>query len=352
MNNMCSYFFDIEKRIGLKELSRADLGTSSTSNQTHIGLYNDVLQFLGDNVVTTAMLVYGDYCQMLDCYFDRIENPNGTYRSPKIRIGNKNDDSIVSKIREFALTDVNANWYLVWSGLENKDLVFWLINSKSHDFDVIKDLAGSKTHIITDEDKVYARIKNIMVSKINQSSINIQKEIEIISQTLVQCKKYKPFDLEKAKRNMAIVGKRGEELVNQYLEQLLHLHKVDSFEWMNKSRESGLPYDFILNQKQYIDVKSTRFDFSQDIVFSNQEIDFVKQQKSEFDYSVYRVFDITEANANLKICTQCMTYMEQLYKDVQTFNEAIIQNKTRLLGLNIAISPTDCFRNIADTINL
>ena len=127
---------------------------------------------------------------------------------------------------------------------------------------------------------------------------------------------------------------------------------MDSFEWMNKSRESGLPYDFILNQKQYIDVKSTRFDFSQDIVFSNQEIDFVKQQKSEFDYSVYRVFDITEANANLKICTQCMTYMEQLYKDVQTFNEAIIQNKTRLLGLNIAISPTDCFRNIADTINL
>ena len=349
---MFSFFFDIEKRIGLKVLSNADLGTSGTSNQTHIGLYNDVLQFLGDNVVTTAMLVYGDYCQMLDCYFDRIENPNGTYRSPKIRIGNKNDDSIVSKIREFALTDVNANWYLVWSGLENKDLVFWLINSKSHDFDVIKDLAGSKTHIITDEDKVYARIKNIMVSKINQSSINIQKEIEIISQTLVQCKKYKPFDLEKAKRNMAIVGKRGEELVNQYLEQLLHLHKVDSFEWMNKSRESGLPYDFILNQKQYIDVKSTRFDFSQDIVFSNQEIDFVKQQKSEFDYSVYRVFDITEANANLKICTQCMTYMEQLYKDVQTFNEAIIQNKTRLLGLNIAISPTDCFRNIADTINL
>lgn len=352
MNDMFFFFFDIEKRIGLKELSSADLGTSGTSNQTHIGLYNDVLQFLSDNVVTTAMLVYGDYCQMLDCYFDRIENPDGTYRSPKIRIGKNTEDSVVSKIREFAMTDVNANWYLVWSGLENKDLVFWLINSKSTDFSVIKDLVDSKTHIITDEDKSYASLKNIMVNKINQSSVNIQKEIEIISQTGTQSKKYKPFDLDKAKKNMALVGKRGEELVNEYLERLKNLHIVDSFEWVNKSRESGLPYDFILNQKQYIDVKSTRFDFTQDIVFSNQEIDFVKQQKSEFDYSVYRVFDITEANANLKICTQCMPYMEQLYKSVQTFNEAIIQNKTRLLGLNIAISPTDCFGSIQNTIKL
>lgn len=135
---MFFFFFDIEKRIGLKKLSSADLGTKGTSNQTHIGLYKDVFQFLGDNVVTTAMLVYGDYCQMLDCYFDRIENPDGSHRSPKIRMGKKKEDSVASKIREFALTDVNADWYLVWSGLENKDLVFWLINSKSVDFNVMK----------------------------------------------------------------------------------------------------------------------------------------------------------------------------------------------------------------------
>lgn len=213
---MFFFFFDIEKRIGLKKLSSADLGTKGTSNQTHIGLYKDVFQFLGDNVVTTAMLVYGDYCQMLDCYFDRIENPDGSHRSPKIRMGKKKEDSVASKIREFALTDTNADWYLVWSGLENKDLVFWLINSKSNNFNVIKDLVGSKTRVITDEDKTYASLKNIMVNKINQSSVNIQKEIEIISQTGEQSKKYKSFDLEKAKRNMALVGKRGEELVNEY----------------------------------------------------------------------------------------------------------------------------------------
>ena len=346
------FFFDIEKRIGLKKLSNADLGTSDTSRQTHIGLYNDVLQFLGDNVVTTAMLVYGDYCQMLDCYFDRIENPDGTYRSPKIRIGSKTEDSIVSKIREFALTDTSVEWYMLWSGLENKDLVFWLINSKSNDYNFIKDLVGSKTHIVTDEDNAYVCLKDLMINKINRSSVDIQKEIEIISQTGIQSKKYKPFDLEKAKRNFAFVGKRGEELVNEYLEQQKKLHFVESFEWMNKSRESGLPYDFILNKDQYVDVKSTRFDFSQNIVFSNQEVGFVSQQKSDVTYSVYRIFDLTDTNANLKICTQCMPYMEMLNQKVQTFNDAIIQSKTRLLGLNVAVSPADCFGNIQDIIKL
>lgn len=343
MNSMFFFFFDIEKRIGLKKLSKADLGTSDTSRQTHIGLYNDVLQFLGDNVVTTAMLVYGDYCQMLDCYFDRIENPDGTFRSPKIRIGNKNEDSVVTKIREFALTDASADWYLLWSGLENKDLVFWLINSNSNDYNIIKDLVGAKARIITDEDKVYTSIKNLMVNKINHSSIEIQKEIEIISQTGVQSKKYKRFDLGKAKINFVLVGKKGEELANEYFERLKALHELDSFEWMNKSRESGLPYDFILNKEQYVDVKSTRFDFSQNIVFSNQEVGFVNQQKSDSAYSVYRVFDLTETNANLRICTHCMPYMEKLNQDVHTFNDAIIQIKTQLLGLNVAVSPIDCF---------
>lgn len=310
------------------------------------------MQFLGDNVVTTAMLVYGNYCQMLECYFDRIENPDGTYRSPKIRIGNHNEDSVVSKIREFALTDTNADWYLLWSGLENKDLVFWLINSKSNDFNIIKGLVGAKTHIITDDDKAYDCLKGMMVNKINLLSIDIQKDIEIISQTGVQNKKYKPFDLEKAKRNIALIGKRGEELVNEYLERLKALQEVESFEWTNKNRESGLPYDFILNQKQYIDVKATRFDFSQNIVFSNQEICFANQQKSDFSYSVYRVSDITETSANLRICTHCMPYIEKIYKEVQIFNEAITQSKTRLLGLNVAVSPADCFGSIQDTIRL
>lgn len=349
MNSMF-FFFDIEKRIGLKKLTNADLGASMTSNQTHIGLNNDVLRFLGNNVVTEAMLVYDNYCQILNCFFDRIENPDGSFRSPKIRSGLKNEDSIVSKIREFALTNRSVDWYLLWSGLENKDLVFCLINSTSSDATILKSLVGPKARTISVDDRAYATLKNIMINRINLSSIDMQKDIEIISQTGVPSKKYKPFDLEKAKRNIAKIGKKGEELVNDYLERLKSLNEIETFEWLNKSRESGLPYDFILNQEHYIDVKSTRFDFSQNIVFSNQEVGFINQLESNFTYFVYRVFDITETNANLKICTQCMPYIQKINTDVQTFNDSIAQNKTTLLGLNVAVSPADCFKIIQNTI--
>lgn len=344
-------FFNIEKRIGIKKLTPSDLGTKETSNQSHIGLYQDVLQFLGNNVVTTAMLVYEDSCRILDCFFDRIENPDGTYRSPKIRKGNKNEESVVSEIRAFALSDTSADWYLLWSGLENRDLVFWLVNSKSDDFNLISSLVDVNIHTITEEDTAYSILKKIMVSKINCSSIEIQKDIEILSQTGYPTKKYKPFDLEKAKKNIVWVGKRGEELVNEYLKRLKVSDRIKTFEWMNQSRESGLPYDFILNKHHYIDVKSTRFDFSQDIVFSNQEVSFANQQLDSA-YSVYRVFEITETNANLRICTKCAPYMMTLNKYVQTFNESIIQSNTRLLGLNIAVAPDDCFQFIQNTIRL
>lgn len=350
------FFFDIEKRIGLKRLSDADLGLSGSSNQTHIGLYNDVLTFLDDNVVTTAMLICGDYCQMLDCFFGRIEKPEGGYRSAKIRTGRKGSGSVVSKIREFALKDKEADWYLLWSGLENKDLVFWLINSHTDEFGIIKELVDSNVHIITDEDNSYIALKENMVNKINQSSINIQKEIEIISQTNTQSRRFKPFDIEKARKQFAFVGKRGEELINEYLEKEKAARKITSFEWMNKSKESGLPYDFMIESnhslKQYVDVKSTRFDFTQNIVFSNQEANFVHQLNNEALYSVYRVFDLAENAANLKICSQCLPYMTLLNTNVQKFKENILKSKTALLGMNISVSPTDCFKQIQSTIKL
>lgn len=241
-------------------------------------------------------------------------------------------------------------------GLENQDLVFWLINSNSEDFAIIKTLVKDNVRIIKDEDKAYASLKNIMVSKINKSSIGIQKEIEIISQTGAVSKKYKPFDLEKAKKHIALVGKQGEELVNEYLEGLKSAKELDHFEWMNKSRESGLPYDFILygtsDMQQYVDVKSTKFDFSQSIVFSNQEVEFANQFSAETNYSVYRVFDMSDSSANLKICSQCMPYMKKMNSNIQKLNAAIIESKTKLLDLNIAVSPIDCFSKIQESIKL
>jgi hypothetical protein len=40
--------------IGIKKLSHADIGTSSRSNQTHIGLFGGTLSFLIDEHQTIA----------------------------------------------------------------------------------------------------------------------------------------------------------------------------------------------------------------------------------------------------------------------------------------------------------
>ena len=109
--------FNKEKRLGFKKLTEADLGLS-TSHQTHIGLYEGVFTFLqNSDVVKSGILIYNDYCEVLDCSFDRIQNPDGSFRSPKIKIGSDSNNSIVAKIREFAKVSPKSKWYLIWSGL-------------------------------------------------------------------------------------------------------------------------------------------------------------------------------------------------------------------------------------------
>lgn len=350
-------FFNIEKRIGLKKLSGADLGTSSTSNQTHIGLFNDVLTFLEDSTSTTAMLVHDSYCEILDCFFDRIENPDGTFRSPKIRMGSSSSDSIVSKIRKFAEEQPNDEWYLLWSSLENKDLVFWLINKNSADFWIIENLVKANIHIITEQDSAYKPLKLAMVKKINSVSVDIQKEIEIISQVGDLARKFKAYDVEKAGKQFAAIGKKGEELINEYLVHELAAKRISSFEWMNKSRESGLPYDFVIRPvssvKQFIDVKSTRFDFKQSIIFSSQEIAFAHNcANAVAEYAVYRVFNMSDNTGLLSICNNCSNYMNDLNADIERFRTVITPTKTTLLKMSLSVSPEDCFSSINTPIKL
>lgn len=86
---MSKNFFEPHKehKIGYKKLSPADLGLGN-SHQTHIGLYEGILDFLpNSDVDKMALLIYKDNCILAECFFDRIENPDGTFRSPKIKMG-------------------------------------------------------------------------------------------------------------------------------------------------------------------------------------------------------------------------------------------------------------------------
>lgn len=89
-----------ENKIAYKQLTDADLGRSETSNQTHIGLFGDVFTYLPNSFdIDDCMLIYENSVEFLPLNFNRIQNPDGTYRSPKIRKGEHNEVSVVTFIR-------------------------------------------------------------------------------------------------------------------------------------------------------------------------------------------------------------------------------------------------------------
>ena len=131
--------------IGIKKLSDADLGHSGKSNQTHIGLFENTLTCIDDlHLMDFCYLVTEKEKKKLLCLLDYIENPNGTFRSPKIRKGNSEEltfeghelNSVVREIRSVVRdTASKSDWYLIWFATDNQLLVFILFKFRSELFD-------------------------------------------------------------------------------------------------------------------------------------------------------------------------------------------------------------------------
>ena len=127
--------------IGIKKLSEADLGISEKSNQTHIGLFENTLTCIDLHLIDFCYLVTEKETKKLLCLLDYIENPDGTFRSPKIRKGANNEliyNSVVREIRKIiSETNIDRDWYLLWFASDNQHLVFVLFEFRSELFDLL-----------------------------------------------------------------------------------------------------------------------------------------------------------------------------------------------------------------------
>lgn len=354
MNN----FFKLnpEKRIGYKKLSAADLGLSSTSHQTHIGLFDNMLTFLPNaHIEKYAILIYNDFCDILSCEYGKINRKNGKIDAPKVQSGNRSKNTVVRKIRSFAKEKPNLDWFIVWFGTDSNELVFWLISSDSQDYLFLNAIL-SDFKVYDESTPSFSQIINYLESKINGVSVNILKELEIASQVGDFKNKYKTLYLDKAAARCRDIGRRGEELIAQYLDKQKNTGKINDYIWENKSHEVGKPYDFIIVSthatEYFIDVKSTSFDFSQEIVFSENEISFVTELHDDSRYSAFRVFDIYEEQKKLAICRKCYSYLSKLDSRVKIFHKDLAKRRAFTKSLNIAIKPEICFKTIDNTIVL
>lgn len=347
-------FFRInaERKIGYKELSEADLGLG-TSHQTHIGLYqkDGMLSFLKDEDFTNAILIYDNYCEVLPCDFDRIKNPDGTFRSPKIRLGTDGYNTVVRQIRTFTSKHPDRTYYLIWFGLDNNELLFWLLDNKSRELGLIQKEFPTQNTVYGTSQKIIEYLEN----KVDDLSISIQAELEVISQTTGCSRKYKSRDIEKARAKFEETGKAGEILINQYLETLKEENKISNFIWENRSRESYKPFDFIINpcksDEKFIDVKSTSYYFEQPVFFSDGEIDFITHQ-NEKKYSIYRVYSMYE-NKKFKICSNCIDCMTTLNSKIIDFKKQIDLLKSAVRQINLTLTPDENnFKLISSEISL
>lgn len=344
-------FFELhdEKRIGYKLLSDADLGRGESSHQTHIGLSEYVLSFLPnrDSVNEDSIFIYNNTFEYIDAYFDRIENPDGTFRSPKIRIGDRGCISIVSTIRNTVQTDgPNKRWFLFWFGLKNEKVVYFLFDDESVDYEHISNLGidlnkkGART--VNESDGAFLQLTKYIETKINANGLEILKELEVSTQTkaITPDKRFKSYDIMKANEIIVKLGKKGEELIDKYLSEQVRTGKITSYHWTNRDYESGLPYDFSIQDNygdvSYLDVKTTGYDFNQRMVFSSQEIEFIA--RSDNKYNIYRVYKGIDG-FYLRICNDCKELSVKIFDKVKSHKKDLTDIDVGFMSSKLAITP-------------
>ncbi|MBQ7347886.1 MAG: DUF3883 domain-containing protein [Clostridia bacterium] len=343
-------FFELhnEKRIAYKQLTDADLGRRKTSNQTHIGLFGDVFTYLPNSFeVEDSMLIYNNAVEFLSLNFDRIENPDGTFRSPKIRKGEKNEVSVVTFIRDRAKEcDDNVRWYLFWFGLKGGQPVFFLFNEKSHTYQEMTllgiELREGIKNRLTEQTPQFNSLLKYLEKILNETGVEIAEELEVIAQTTsVAPEKYREYDMNKAREIFVKIGKEGEFLVERYFAKLKETGEIINYKWLNEEKESGLPYDFYLETKVgeiiYLDVKTTNYKFAQKMIFSSQEINFAISTDSK--YYIYRVYVNENGERCVKICTNAKELFMNIHNKTVDY-ESTLLNVAKLESVKLAILPT------------
>lgn len=339
-------FFNLhrEGKIGFKKLSDADLGLGN-SHQTHIGLMEDVFTFLHDrDVEEEAMFIYKNEISFINCYFDRIQTPNGTFRSPKIRKGDPNSISVTKVIRDITHNKPNKNWFLMFFGLESEQMVFYIFNDQSEDYIVLNNIidTSKKNTVFSITDNAFNPILKYIEDKINKNGKHIIKELEIASQIATE-NKYRFFDLEKANRIFRDIGQKGEALVADFLEKKRINNKIFNYIWYNKNTETGLPYDFSVQlQNQsiiYIDVKSTSHQFDMPMIFSQNEIRCICNKSF---YHVYRVYDLSNEmkNPKLRICENSKDLAKDISINIDSLIISLQDIQVSLKETKLAIKPS------------
>lgn len=131
-------------------------------------------------------------------------------------------------------------------------------------------------------------------------------------------------ELATAKEKAARIGSCGEELVSQYLGRLLDNEEIADFTWV--SRENAVaPYDFEVRELDgsvyRLDVKSTTGKFETKLHISGAELSTMADDM--IGYKLFRVYELSEEHAKLRIMPQMSDYAKRVLKTLSTLPRGI-----------------------------
>ncbi len=148
-------------------------------------------------------------------------------------------------------------------------------------------------------------------------------------------------DLQKAKENADMIGVRGEQYVYQYLQKLKAKGIIREFAW-TASENAISPYDFWISYdgttKTLIDVKSTQGEFERTLHISLNEL--LRMREGPEKYAIYRVFDIKEATAQLRIADDLGSWANQILQVFDGLPQGISSDSISLSPDVLRFGPT------------
>lgn len=129
-----------EGRISIKRLADSDLDRSVATRQTHIGLSEKSLTFMGNRKEAhSAILIHRNSWYVEPCDIAKISRKTGKKDATKISMGGRNTENLVRRIRNIASRNNHAH-YMVWFGSDTGTPVFWVIRKGSADYDKLNSV--------------------------------------------------------------------------------------------------------------------------------------------------------------------------------------------------------------------
>ena len=304
--------------------------------------------------ILSSQLIYRNRTIDLLAILDFIQNPDGTYRSPKIRLGHEWElnqtgvrvNSVVREIREITQT-AQTDWYLLWFGLDTNELIFFLFNATSQEFNDVQAITGAINNRkqISSSSTEFSQLINYLNEKVENVNLEYYQELEIASQTGTEqiTRRIIPRvrDIEKANKIFKETGLKGERLLYEYFELQRTNGFIKDFKWLNQSKESSMPYDFEITENdnaiKFSDSKATKYMFEQPIILSSGELYFIDQNKT--DYLIHRVYNL-DNDPKLRICRNISNVSDIFIPNFETLSSSLLTDRLTVKRINIAV-PTD-----------